>query len=1523
MPQPNILDAVMSKSQSLPETSDPLAEVLVKDSVNARADAGVVNASPQRRHLEPEDIYKSSLFLGGDMSFEQALLYNAQVPGFMVATDEQTWAVEQMSKRDRYAREQLDEYNEMTFMNLDKIPQLYSPDEDASVWDATGRALWRGGYKTIGAMARRLNTLQSYVTGETSTSFDLFAAGEATYFAAHPEKSQLQAEMWYDNLPNSKSFYAGVFGNAPYMIFTMGAAVATGGGSLGLAAAGSIAYLVEGQEAYDRAIDGGADTRTAEIAANVVGSVNAVIELIQVSQLLKLNAAGAKLFASRASKVAMKKLNYTAVGYASRRLLSTVAREAVEEMLQGTVGDYAAKVLYDQETSWSTWINSRLNEAISAAGATLLFGVPNFAAGTRGIRFTQQEVNDITRGVNVEKAVKDLRARFELTEAQARDIATNTLIELESAKAVIGKDITQEQETELYNEILRSGLDASQAKAKVVSELDDAIERIPESERVELEREADIRELETVLAISKKDAEALLDDEKTVSLTLGLRKAVASGNVNDVNAARNSLLMHISTLQKKALTGQVTTRTETTFGAIIVEPGTPVKPQLLNFLKAERAKRAEDKTNPSQRRFRVAAYDKAIKALEAADDDLSLTKESIAAALNVGVGSKIVADIISNFKLQDKVSEAHVPATPEQETSSALTSQQKSDFGDALTSPAVVEPQVLSTKVEVDYDKKITKAVERREAAEAKGRKHSFSLAAHTIFDLTDNIGMLETKLGLPEAYSLSQNAENGFMHSRSFQTELTKRLDAVAGESARLITPEQQLKIAEYIDTRIEPENMDPAAKAVADELIAIDNEPLGGKYKEKYNRLLRYAQTKDTMGLKGARLAKLKQLKYLQDLSGEALTSELKKLSNSSETDFLVLTSYTKRMAQRFVGNIVGTNMFVEAYMAPSEVGVSALKSRVTATAAPAENFVSEMLHHYVLQDRYYSMSQPINELWKLVSPHLSASSAKTLKKSLHRLVGVYDSPLTTTMLEVQKATSNLFKVPVSTGKLLLKQLIQGTFGRTTLALDKQLKLFTASRAAFEKKYGKDLMNYVEKRILMERPLYREIYADFTKTPWSELSNAAKVIRTVGNNPVIVWMNSLFADYMADAHIALDGRNRLITMDIALTAGNDALKVKRLPFSEAKKKLGFSKLFDFQQNYLAELYSEGRIDELILENARFQTERNQFIYIKPLRDFFSNTTIGTPTMQYATWWRNYTKLWYVQLSNLKSGDKWLKAEAAKSLATHQAISVVGGTLFAALVGQLHGGRDFPEKLLNTAAATLDPFSYSGVGGFNTLLTPLTIIKKWADGEQPSQILAAARSFTRGVIDAGQLIGASISFALTKDEQALEDVKRNAAELSNIGEEYLNYYYWGYRRATAVLDSWGDHRRAKYLRLLERELFGLDYEPRIQERTALRRIQNALFVTNPPVSTTDLHGAVKKVSVETTSDNVSESNVKFLRKNGYTLRQSLRVLDAFGREKVERKTSSGRVVLKPRYTFETLQHKKSLLTRRWKNFAK
>jgi len=163
--------------------------------------------------------------------------------------------------------------------------------------------------------------------------------------------------------PDTMDKFASLVGTTvPYMAAAMaggyaGAAVggvgaaATGvAGLTGLGAklgAGLASFSIMREEAYRNAIDTGADEDTANIEANIVGGVNALIEVAQVGSVLRTTKTGGVLLKSIATSARNKSWEKViqAGGKFGMRIVRNAAEEALEEALQGTTSEIVPRLL--------------------------------------------------------------------------------------------------------------------------------------------------------------------------------------------------------------------------------------------------------------------------------------------------------------------------------------------------------------------------------------------------------------------------------------------------------------------------------------------------------------------------------------------------------------------------------------------------------------------------------------------------------------------------------------------------------------------------------------------------------------------------------------------------------------------------------------------------------------------------------------------------------------------------------------------------------------------------------------------------------------------------------------------------------------------------------------------------------------------------------------------------------------------------------------------------------------------------
>ncbi|KKM86132.1 hypothetical protein LCGC14_1282050 [marine sediment metagenome] len=131
-----------------------------------------------------------------------------------------------------------------------------------------------------------------------------------------------------------KGFIANAIGDAiPFMAGTI-AAVLVGGPAAGF----SVAYAVEGKNAYFDALETGATESQAEMEGMIVGSINAALELLQVKQVVKFAKVGKgslKEIAKSAKKKALKQIIQQGKNL-SKEAVKLAITEGVQESLQET-----------------------------------------------------------------------------------------------------------------------------------------------------------------------------------------------------------------------------------------------------------------------------------------------------------------------------------------------------------------------------------------------------------------------------------------------------------------------------------------------------------------------------------------------------------------------------------------------------------------------------------------------------------------------------------------------------------------------------------------------------------------------------------------------------------------------------------------------------------------------------------------------------------------------------------------------------------------------------------------------------------------------------------------------------------------------------------------------------------------------------------------------------------------------------------------------------------------------------------
>ncbi|KKN03288.1 hypothetical protein LCGC14_1109240 [marine sediment metagenome] len=195
-------------------------------------------------------------------------------------------------------------------------------------------------------------------------------------------KRAADPELAPETDPEMMDKFAELLGTTvPYTAAAIGAAgigfVAGGPVGAGTAfaktGAGLASFSIMREEAYRNAVETGADEDTANIEANIVGGIQALLELAQIGGILRQSKTGGALLKSITMNARNKA--WTQVlksgGRLSMSMVRTMTEEALQEALQGTTSELVPKLLRGKEIE-PGFAGRRLREA---AGGALIGGV--------------------------------------------------------------------------------------------------------------------------------------------------------------------------------------------------------------------------------------------------------------------------------------------------------------------------------------------------------------------------------------------------------------------------------------------------------------------------------------------------------------------------------------------------------------------------------------------------------------------------------------------------------------------------------------------------------------------------------------------------------------------------------------------------------------------------------------------------------------------------------------------------------------------------------------------------------------------------------------------------------------------------------------------------------------------------------------------------------------------------------------------------------------------------------------------
>ncbi|MHC4891379.1 MAG: hypothetical protein ACYTEO_18145, partial [Planctomycetota bacterium] len=148
---------------------------------------------------------------------------------------------------------------------------------------------------------------------------------------------------WLENIRRTESKFTKTgTGGAAWAGYVIGEAIPYMGSALaggiiaGPVGAGMVGFAVEGQEAYEGALAGGATEGQAQAERVVVGSMNAAIEALQITRLMKFQKAGkggVRAFVQAARRKAFREMAKAGTNL-TKDILKIAIEEAIEEFVQ-------------------------------------------------------------------------------------------------------------------------------------------------------------------------------------------------------------------------------------------------------------------------------------------------------------------------------------------------------------------------------------------------------------------------------------------------------------------------------------------------------------------------------------------------------------------------------------------------------------------------------------------------------------------------------------------------------------------------------------------------------------------------------------------------------------------------------------------------------------------------------------------------------------------------------------------------------------------------------------------------------------------------------------------------------------------------------------------------------------------------------------------------------------------------------------------------------------------------------------
>jgi len=323
---------------------------------------------------------------------------------------------------------------------------------DANLWDLTGRSVAKGylqarqGQETYKAMKGWDNKKAEFDEKLAQEKYQFLPDGKLEEFVSGGAELAGQISRQYTD-PRALLYalesggLAMLAGNAgpqaivPEEVVSVPTAIAAGF-QIGGAQAN---YEIEAGHAYNEMIDMGISPKTASIVAEFVGGGNALLEMVQMDDLLKSFKA---LKSSAATQNAAKMIGE----YLENRgvhVLTETSQEVAQEAVTMLGGEVASRI--DKGESAYTWDETleRLGDtAVSSAGSFAVMGIPGDVVNITSQAYKGKQYADLGEKYEYEGAADDIIASG--LEASEETDAHKIAVELQD-KQTRGETITNEE----------------------------------------------------------------------------------------------------------------------------------------------------------------------------------------------------------------------------------------------------------------------------------------------------------------------------------------------------------------------------------------------------------------------------------------------------------------------------------------------------------------------------------------------------------------------------------------------------------------------------------------------------------------------------------------------------------------------------------------------------------------------------------------------------------------------------------------------------------------------------------------------------------------------------------------------------------------------------------------------------------------------------------------------------------------------------------------------------------------------